>query len=398
MTVLTSGSTVPGTGALRPALTELRLTARSHHLGTTLPIGSFTLLTGPSGSGRTTLLDAYRALARLAGGAVLEDAFPDPTAWAPERAAPDAEGRRGFRIGCTVDGPTGPLRLDLAVQTHPELRVVGERLTAIDGTDLFVSALRDPARPTVQAAWHTAGATPVTRAPLPGDRLGTALLPLRVAGRTPGQRRVLAAAEQIVIALRSVFDCDPRPERMRAPAARDTPSATGTAPDAGRLLPDCGNLAAVLRRTRVECGQRHARLVAAARAGCAGPVTDLRTEDLPDGTVRAVLDRGDGRRTPLSRLGDGELRYLALALVLLTGPGVLDVDPVTEIPSAYQCLTVLADDLDRSLDAHQTRELVHLAAAMCARGHVRLAGSVRRTPPVGEDATGAPLAVVDLDR
>ena len=30
---------------------------------------------------------------------------------------------------------------------------------------------------------------------------------------------------------------------------------------------------------------------------------------------------------PVERLGDGELRYIALALVLLTGPGVLEMDP-----------------------------------------------------------------------
>ncbi|MGW1148641.1 AAA family ATPase [Streptomyces sp. NPDC002454] len=392
MTVLTPGLTRPGAPTVRPALTELRLTARTFHLGTTLEPGPLTLLTGPSGSGRTSILRAYEALARLAAGATLEEALPDPAAWAPERSAPDPEGRRGFRIGCTTTGPTGPIHLDLAVQTHPELRIVGERLTTDDGTELFTSALRDPTRSTVQAAWHTAGLAPVTRAPLPGDRLGTALLPLRVAGKTAGQLQVLGGAEQVVVALRSVFACDPRPERMRAP------TATGTPHDTGRLLPHCGNLASVLRRTRTECSRRHARLVTAVRAGCTGPVVDLRTEDLPDGRTHAVLDRGDGHHTPLPRLGDGELRYLALALVLLTGPGVLDVDPVTEIPSAYQCLTVLADDLDRSMDARQVRELARLAAEMCERGHVRLLGSVRDTAPVREGVTGEPLTVVDLDR
>ena len=36
------------------------------------------------------------------------EVFPDPVACVPERAAPDAQGRRGFRIGCTVDGPVVP--------------------------------------------------------------------------------------------------------------------------------------------------------------------------------------------------------------------------------------------------------------------------------------------------
>lgn len=206
----------------------------------------------------------------------------------------------------------------------------------------------------------------MTRVPLPDDRLGTALLPLRVAGRTAGECQVLAAAEQMVLALRSVYVCDPSPDAMRAPVPLGS----------GRLLRGCDNLAEVLWRTRSECGHRYAQLVAAVRAGCAGTVADVLAEVLGDGTVRALLDRTDGVRTPLELLGDGELRYLALALVLLTGPGVLEVDPAGEVPAAFQSLTVLADGLDRGLDARQTGELVRLAARMCERGHIRLMGAV----------------------
>jgi hypothetical protein len=225
----------------------------------------------------------------------------------------------------------------------------------------------------------------VTRAPLPDDRLGTALLPLRVAGKTDGQRHVLAAAEQMVVALRSVFPCDPRPERMR------TPVPTGS----GRLLPGCDNLADVLWRTRAECGRRHAQLVEALRAGCAGPVADLVAEPLPDGTVRAVLDRGDGLRTVLARLGDGELRYLALTLVLLTGPGVLDLDAPGEVPDALRTLTVLADGFERCLDPAQRRELLGTAVRMGERGHIRCVGAVSDA----SWAAGAEgVTVVHLDR
>ncbi|WP_405515950.1 AAA family ATPase [Streptomyces canus] len=349
----------------RPCLTELRLSAYAVHRRAGLPLAPLTLIAGPSGSGKTSALRAYEALARLGAGASLEEVFPHPLSCVPDRARPDAQRRRGFRIGCTADGPEGPVRLDVAVQAAPELRIVGERLTS-GGLVLLETALRDPSRRAVQAAWHTAGTAPVTRAPLPDDQLGTALLPLRVAGKTDGQRRVLAAAEQMVVALRSVFGCDPRPGRMRLPVP------TGS----GRLLGGCDNLADVLWRTRTECGRRHAQLVAAVRAGCAGPVTDVLAEPLPTGTVRALLDRGDGSRTALGRLGDGELRYLALALVLLTGPGVLEVDPVGEVPAAMQTLTVLADNLDRSLDPRQRAELLRLAVRMCERGHIRLVGAV----------------------
>ncbi|MER5665192.1 AAA family ATPase [Streptomyces mirabilis] len=366
----------------RPGATELRLAAFAAHRRARFPLGPLTLFTGPSGSGKTGALRAYEALARLGGGAALGEVFPDPAACVPERARPDAQRRRGFRIGCTVDGPEGPVRLDVAVQAEPELRIVGERLTA-GGVTLLETALRDPGRRVVQAAWHTAGSSAVTRGPLPDDRLGTALLPLRVAGRTDGERRVLAAAEQMVVALRSVYAYDPSPRRMRAAAPLG----------AGRLLRGCDNLAEVLWRTRTECGHRYAHLVTAVRAGCAGPVTDVLAEPLGDGTVRALLDRGDGVRTHLGLLGDGELRYLALALVLLTGPGVLEVDPAGEVPAALQTLTVLADGLDRGLDVRQAGELVRLAARMCERGHIRLVGAVGDAVPVCE-VPG--VTVVDL--
>ncbi|EFL35481.1 bldA-regulated nucleotide binding protein [Streptomyces viridochromogenes DSM 40736] len=377
----TDGAVHPG----RPRITELRLSAFTTHRRAVLPLGPLTLFAGPSGSGKSSALRAYEALARLGGGAGLGEVFPDPVACVPERARPDAQRRRGFRIGCTADGPAGPVRLDVAVQAEPELRVVGERLTA-DGLVLLETALRDPGKRAVQAAWHTAGPTPVTRGPLPDDRLGTALLPLRVAGKTPGQRRVLAAAEQMVVALRSVFACDPDPARMRGPVPAGS----------GRLLGGCGNLADVLWRTRAECARRHTQFVAAVRAGCAGPVADVLAGPVADvlagpapdvrarpngtgsraGALSAALDRGDGTATDLRRLGDGELRYLALALVLFTGPGVLEVDPAGEVPAALQTLTVLADGFDRDLDVAQRHELLRLAARMCERGHIRLVGAV----------------------
>ncbi|MDV5148935.1 ATP-binding protein [Streptomyces sp. SBC-4] len=368
-----------GRGCARPVVTELRLSAFAGHRGAVHPLGPVTLFAGPSGSGKSTTLRAYEALARLGAGDSLDEVFPDAADCVPERARPDAQGRRGFRIGCTVDGPAGPVHLDLAVQAEPRLRIVGERLTG-RGRTLLATALRDPGRSTVQAEWHTAGATPVTRAPLPDDLLGTALLPLRVAGKTAGQLEVLAAAEQVVIGLRSVFPCDPRPEGMRAPVL----------PGEGRLRRDCANLAEVLHRTHTDCPRRHHRLTTVAGAGCVGPVAGLGVRELQDGTVRAVLERGGRPATPLGRLGDGELRYLALALTLLTGPGVLAMDRIAEVPEAMQSLTLLADGLDRGLDGRQVRELLGLAAAIAADGHIRVAGTVgergagevRRTPGV----------------
>ncbi|MFJ9430462.1 ATP-binding protein [Streptomyces sp. NPDC101490] len=369
----------------RPAVTELRLSAFAGHRSAVLPLGPVTLFAGPSGSGKSTTLRAYEALARLGAGDPLEEVFPDAADLVPERARPDAQGRRGFRIGCTVDGPEGPVHLDLAVQAEPELRIVGERLTG-RGRTLLSTALRDPGRSSVQAEWHTAGTTPVTRAPLPDDLLGTALLPLRVAGKTKGQLEVLAAAEQVVIGLRSAFSCDPRPEGMRAPVPLGE----------GRLRRGCDNLAEVLHRTHNDCPRRHQRFAAVAGAGCVGAVTGVAVQELPEGTVRAVLERGGRPVTPLSRLGDGELRYLALALTLLTGPGVLAMDRIAEVPDAMQSLTLLADGLDRGLDERQARGLLDLAVDIAADGHIRLAGTAgARTGATARAMPG--VTVVDLE-
>ncbi|WP_037809960.1 hypothetical protein [Streptomyces sp. NRRL S-1448] len=470
------------TGSVRPAVTELRLSAFKTHRGITLPLGPLTLLSGESGSGKSSALQAYEILARLGSGEPLARAVRDvagsASACVPAGSRPDEQGRRGFRIGCTVDGPAGPVDLDLAVQAEPELRIVGERLTG-GGETLLTTALTDPARPAVQAAWHTAGTTPVTRAPLPDDRLGTSLLPLRVAGKTEGQRLVLAAAEQVVVALRSAFVCDPRPEVMRGMRAAMASGAVGaggtggrakkagtgkaagkgaatTAPagswgararngsggggeagrwgrdtddvqDEGRLRTSCDNLPAVLERTSKECARRHAVLVAAVREACNGPVDGLRAVPRqPDQTaeaatavpspaapaapasggrsgsgtrragqgavaeerhLQAVVDRGTLGEMPIEQLGDGELRFVALALVLLTGPGVLAMDPAGEIPSAQQQMTVMADGMDRCMDRRQARELVSLAVRMAERGHVRLLGTVR-DPSVADGLPG----------
>ncbi|HEY9440699.1 MAG TPA: ATP-binding protein, partial [Streptomyces sp.] len=88
----------------RPVVTEVRLTAFGPHRHAVFPLAPLTLFTGAAGSGKSHILGAYEALARLASGEPLRDVFPDPGACVPEQAGPDTQGRRGFRIGCTVDG------------------------------------------------------------------------------------------------------------------------------------------------------------------------------------------------------------------------------------------------------------------------------------------------------
>ncbi|CAM5615341.1 ATP-binding protein [Streptomyces narbonensis] len=303
----------------------------------------------------------------------------------PPHDGPRRTGQRGPRSTERPAEPRGPLPTSPS-PVRPRLRIVGDRLDRPGAAPCSRPPCATRARSTVQAAVaHGRSPTPVTRAPLPDDLLGTALLPLRVAGKTPGQLEVLAAAEQLVIGLRSAFPCDPRPSGMRA----------SVLPGEGRLRRDCANLAEVLHRTHTDCPRRHHRLAAMAGAGCAGPVTGLGVRELADGTVRAVLERGGRSATPLGRLADGELRYLALALTLLTGPGVLAMDRIAEVPDAMQSLTLLADGLDRGLDGRQVRELLGLAVAIAADGHIRVAGTVGERG-AGEARRTSGVTVVDL--
>ncbi|WP_173873280.1 AAA family ATPase [Streptomyces albus subsp. chlorinus] len=378
--------------ARAPVVSALRLSAFRSLYARTVPVGAVTVVTGPSGSGKSSVLAACEALARLGGGEALEDVFADRAGghspYVPQRARPDPQGRRGFRLGCVVDGPEGTLSFDVAVQAVPELRVVGERLERPGGGTLLTTALRDPSRRVLEATCQAGGAARVLRSPFPDDRLTLPLLPLRVAGITEEERLLLDAAEQVVVALRSVFACDPDPGLMRRPVAvRD-----------GLLRGDCANLADVLRRTRAECSTRHAALLAALREGCAGPVLQLRAQESAGGLVRGLLERdATGAATPLEWLGDGELRFAALALVLLTGPGVLSVDTVHEVPAARQTLTVLADGLDRGLDGRQTAQLLTLARRMGERGHVRLLATGSAGGPLAREASrAAGVRLVDL--
>ena len=92
----------------RPVVTELRLSAFKSHRGATFGLGPLTLLTGGSGTGKSSVLEGLAALGRLAcGGDARGGVRPavrgGAAACVPQGAQPDAQGRRGFRIGCTVD-------------------------------------------------------------------------------------------------------------------------------------------------------------------------------------------------------------------------------------------------------------------------------------------------------
>ena len=266
-------------------------------------------------------------------------------------------------IGCTADGPEGPVRLDLAVQAEPELRIVGERLTAGGrdpaGDRRCATRAAAPCRPPGTPAGPRRSPAPRC----PDDRLGTALLPLRVAGSTDGQRR-----------------CSPPPSRWWSPCAPSSP-ATPAPTGCARARPGRRRTAAAAAATTSPrcCGaparsaaRRHAQLVAAVRAGLRGSRrTTCRAEPLDDGTVRAVLDRGRRRphaagaarrrRTEVSRARAGAA-HRARRAGGRRRPA--------RCPPRCQTLTVLADGLDRGLDPRQrARTAAAGGADVRARAH-----------------------------
>lgn len=99
-----SGGRADGRCDVRARITELRLSAFAGHRRAVFPLGAVTLFAGPSGAGKSTAFAAFEALARLGGGMPLVEVFPDPVAWIPERARPDAGG--GADSGSAVR-PTG---------------------------------------------------------------------------------------------------------------------------------------------------------------------------------------------------------------------------------------------------------------------------------------------------
>ncbi|WP_052442301.1 AAA family ATPase [Streptacidiphilus neutrinimicus] len=349
---------------LRPALTELRPAAFKSFRDAVLPLDAVTLLHGAPGAGKSNALEALVVLAVLAEG---EDAGTALAAARGGAAGCVPFGEDTVRLGCSVDGPHGEARLDVTVRVEGEdAVVVGERL-ALGGRLLVTTGAVDPVGGRIDVAWHSDGRQGDIRAPLSASALVTAQLPLRVAGATAGERLVLAAAEQVLTALRETFALDPAPARMRAWVRAD---------DDARLRGTAENLSAVIARIEGECRIRFGKLVQAAREMSAVPVSGLgalrRREDDGAAWVCAALDEPGGRRVAADTLPSGALRQLAFATALLTGPGVLQMSPAAEVPDAERLLQILADGLDLGLPPERTAALLALAAEVAARGHVRL--------------------------
>jgi len=378
----------------------LRLTEFKTFRGGVLPLAPVTLLAGGCGAGRSNALEALALLSALAEGEDIEEigeaaAAPDrwppflpqqqggegrgagavaarrsglrggPAAWAPH-------GTSRLALGCTVATAAGRLLLDVEIAVDPPVRVVRERLV-LGGEVLMETAEEAPEHHRINARWAGGGRQRSIRAPLSSARLVTAQLPLRVAGATEAEHRVLSGAEQMLTALREVFPIDPVPELMRRPV----PLPPQGSADA-RLRGDGRNLSLVLHRMRRECPHRWARLTRslAALTPASAPTLVLDV-DTDEHGARAVLDEGRYGRIGADRMSGGMLRHLALAAVLLTGPDVLDMPSTREVPWAHRSLVVLADDVDAGLGPEQAGALLGLALDHADKGHLRMLAAVQ---------------------
>ncbi|GAA2802137.1 ATP-binding protein [Kitasatospora paracochleata] len=362
----------------RPTVEELRLTSFKSYRRTVLPLAPLTLLHGPSGAGKSNALDALTVLSRLALGEEIRPSLdgiggPSGPLAVPVRGGLIGcvpHGRNAIILGCTVRSGAGSIRLEVVVRTDERVRIAREQLT-LNGRTLMETGEQDVTRGRVNVTWHNDTRQGDIRAPLPSASLITAQLPLRVAGSSPGELKVLAAAEQLLTALREIFPLHPVPAAMRG-WARPDPQA--------RLIGSAANISAVLGRLKLECNRRWARLLRAVQAAAPHPLLGLDVARRGTGgqeRLLAVFDEGVLGRTGADQASDGMLRLLAFAAVLLTGAGVLDVDPALEVPDAHRQLTVLAEDLGAGLAQEQTASLLRLARDVCAKEDIRLLGALQ---------------------
>ncbi|WP_052682017.1 AAA family ATPase [Saccharothrix sp. ST-888] len=386
-----AGGVVQGAGSpagrtsARPAVEELRLTSFKSYRRTTLALSPFTVLYGPSGVGKSNALDALAVLSRLALGEPIGPSLDGLGGTAGPLAQPVRggllgcvpHGRNAIILGCTVRSCAGPIRLELVVRTDGRVRVAREWLTCA-GQTLVETGEQDVVNGKVNVTWHNDTRQGDIRAPFPSDSLIVTQIPLRVAGSSAGECKVLAAAEQLLTALREIFPLHPVPALMRDWAQPD--------PDA-RLLGSAANISAVLARVRNECTRRYGRLLKAVQAAAPHPLLGLDVARRgPEAQERllAVFDEGVLGRTSADQASDGMLRLLAFAAVLLTGAGVLDVEPAAEVPPAHRQLAVLAEDLGAGLANEQIAALLRVAREVCEKGDVRLLAALNDPAPVRE--------------
>ncbi|MER6286478.1 AAA family ATPase [Streptomyces sviceus] len=320
-----------------PRLEEVRLTSFKSFTGQRLPLHDLTVLIGRNGSGKSNALDGLMVLSRLAAlGESLRDALDGTRSGGEEPVRGGAEGcaplgEQSFRLGCRVRSGPAVYDLDVEIATFPEVRVLREELTAVEGVryagrrlragrSLLVSDPADVMRGDLNVRCFNGRQGLDPGVPFASDRLLTGQVPLRLPATTEAAKLVHQAAQDVLGVLREVFLLDPVPHLMRQYVnARD-----------GELRRSGDNLSAavvgLMRRDTAAFG-RLKELVAGMPEY---PVRAIGKVETKLGDVQLLLKEagyhGSEHDVPARLLSDGMLRFLAFGTALLSAPASDDDD------------------------------------------------------------------------
>lgn len=381
-------------------ITELRLTAFKSYADVTVPLERLTLFIGRNGSGKSNALDALEVLSRLARGDEVRDALEGNRRDAgPVRGGLDGcapHGSDTFEIGVTLEADVSrSITLDLRVQVRPQVQIVWERLCAYVGKSRWVTLLESQElgrhRADLDAFVYNGSRGRNPKLTFRSSHLLTAQLPLRVAGKTAGERELIDVAEAALAVLGGVFHLDPVPHLMRQYVAEQDVVLRRTAE----------NISAAVARLKHDDREKFARLVDVVGAL---PEYDVRTLDIGRsgfGDVMLAIKERKGRSivpVPARQMSDGMLRMLAIATALLTGGGGLAINATTSGRAA--ALMLVIEELENGLHPSQAAQLLQLVKQASAEQGFQVVLTTHSPALLnalpGEDHRG--VIVVERDR
>ncbi|MFF5766745.1 AAA family ATPase [Streptomyces tanashiensis] len=313
-----------------PRLEEVRLTSFKSFTGQRLPLHDLTVLIGRNGSGKSNALDGLMVLSRLALGEPIRDVLDGPRTGGEEPIRGGVEGcaplgKDSFELGCRVRSGQAVFDLDVEIAVRPEVRILREELTAVEGVtyggrrlaagrSLLASDPVDPRRSDLKVRYFNGRRGLDPGIPFAADRLLTSQVPVRLPATTEATKLVHRAVQDVLAVLREVFLLDPVPHLMRQYVnARDT-----------ELRRSADNLSAAVESLHAADPAAFERLTELVAGMPEYPVRDISSVDTRLGDVQLVLREAGYHDTehdvPARLLSDGMLRFLAFGTALLSAP------------------------------------------------------------------------------
>ncbi|MEU6487810.1 ATP-binding protein [Streptomyces sp. NPDC046887] len=313
-----------------PRLEEVRLTSFKSFTGQCLPLHDLTVLIGRNGSGKSNALDGLMVLSRLAMGEPVRDVLDGPRSGGEEPIRGGVEGcaplgRDSFALGCRVRSGQAVFDLDVEIAVRPEVRILREELTAVEGVpygrrrlaagrSLLSSDAADPRRSDLKVRYFNGRSGLDPGVPFAADRLLTSQVPVRLPATTEATKLVHRSAQDVLAVLREVFLLDPVPHLMRQYVnARDA-----------ELRRSADNLSAAVDALGQDDPAAFDRLMDLVAGMPEYPVRGISSVDTKLGDVQLVLREagyhGTEHDVPARLLSDGMLRFLAFGTALLSAP------------------------------------------------------------------------------